>query len=258
MRTIQLAVFVDRGHRELPIEANFIGKKITTKDNEVVEVRLTEIDGEDAIYVMEKRVKTKRLCWESRNSTREEILEILDTAETLQEISTRPIKKVPTLRGKDRHQSLLRSLHAHAHFFRDCRQTAFRRRRQRYGVDQQRLQGRNTDRHRPETLDAMAADCVVIRHCSSGAPHTIARMTKARVDQCAAMARTSIRHRRCSMRSTIRQRKGRLDGLKVAIIGDIAHSRVARSNAHLLTKFGSHVWLCSAPTLMPVGVHATG
>lgn len=54
MRTIQLAVFVDRGHRELPIEANFIGKKISTKDNEVVEVRLKEIDGEDAIYVMEK------------------------------------------------------------------------------------------------------------------------------------------------------------------------------------------------------------
>ena len=50
----QLAVLIDRGHRELPIEANFIGKKITTKDNEVVEVKLTEIDGEDAIYVMEK------------------------------------------------------------------------------------------------------------------------------------------------------------------------------------------------------------
>ena len=52
---------------------------------------------------------------------------------------------------------------------------------------------------------------------------------------------------------TIRQRKGRLDGLKVAIVGDIAHSRVARSNTHLLTKCGSHVWLCSAPTLMPPG-----
>jgi len=54
MRSIQLAVMVDRGHRELPIEANFIGKKIATADNEVVEVKLTEIDGEDAIYVMEK------------------------------------------------------------------------------------------------------------------------------------------------------------------------------------------------------------
>ena len=54
MRTIQLAVLIDRGHRELPIEANFVGKRITTKDSEVVEVKLKEIDGEDAIYVMEK------------------------------------------------------------------------------------------------------------------------------------------------------------------------------------------------------------
>jgi pyrimidine operon attenuation protein/uracil phosphoribosyltransferase len=54
MRSIQLAVLIDRGHRELPIEANFTGKKIPTKDNEVVEVKLKEIDGEDAIYVMEK------------------------------------------------------------------------------------------------------------------------------------------------------------------------------------------------------------
>src|SRR5215470_60078 len=54
MRTIQLAVMIDRGHRELPIEANFVGKKISTKDSEVVEVKLKEIDGEDAIYVMEK------------------------------------------------------------------------------------------------------------------------------------------------------------------------------------------------------------
>jgi pyrimidine operon attenuation protein/uracil phosphoribosyltransferase len=53
MRTIQLAVFVDRGHRELPIEANFTGRKIATRNNEVVEVRLMEIDGEDGIYVME-------------------------------------------------------------------------------------------------------------------------------------------------------------------------------------------------------------
>jgi pyrimidine operon attenuation protein/uracil phosphoribosyltransferase len=54
MRTIQLAVLIDRGHRELPIEANFIGQRLGTKDNEVVEVKLTEIDGEDAIDVMEK------------------------------------------------------------------------------------------------------------------------------------------------------------------------------------------------------------
>jgi pyrimidine operon attenuation protein/uracil phosphoribosyltransferase len=54
MRSIQLAVMIDRGHRELPIEANFIGKRISTKGSEIVEVKLREIDGEDAIYVMEK------------------------------------------------------------------------------------------------------------------------------------------------------------------------------------------------------------
>src|SRR5262245_50191520 len=99
----------------------------------------------------------------------------------------------------------------------------------------------------------MAADCVVIRHSSSGAPHTIARLTRARVINGGDGAHE---HPTQALLDalTIRQRKSRLEGLKVAIVGDIAHSRVARSNAHLLTKFGSHVWLCSPPTLMPVGV----
>ena len=99
---IQLAVMIDRGHRELPIEANFIGKKITTKDNEVVEVQVDR----------KSTAKTRSTSWKNlgvlkrkdllgiQDLSRDEILEILDTAESLQEVSTRPIKKVPTLRGK--------------------------------------------------------------------------------------------------------------------------------------------------------------
>jgi aspartate carbamoyltransferase catalytic subunit len=101
------------------------------------------------------------------------------------------------------------------------------------------------------TLDSMSADCVVIRHASSGAPHTIARMTKARVINGGDGAHEHPTQALLDAH-TIRQRKGSLSGLKVAIVGDIAHSRVARSNIHLLTKFGSDVWACSAPTLMPV------
>jgi aspartate carbamoyltransferase catalytic subunit len=99
----------------------------------------------------------------------------------------------------------------------------------------------------------MAADCVVIRHSSSGAPHTIAKLIKARVINGGDGAHE---HPTQALLDalTIRQRKGRLDGLKVAIVGDVAHSRVARSNVHLLTKFHSHVWLCSTPTLMPPGI----
>src|SRR5262245_63248931 len=96
----------------------------------------------------------------------------------------------------------------------------------------------------------MAADCVVIRHSSSGAPHTIARLTKARVINGGDGAHEHPTQALLDA-MTIRQRKGRLDGLKVAIVGDIAHSRVARSNARLLTKLGSEVWLCGAPTLLP-------
>jgi len=99
----------------------------------------------------------------------------------------------------------------------------------------------------------MAADCVVIRHSASGAPHTLSKLTKASIINGGDGAHE---HPTQALLDayTIRQRKGRLNDLKVAIIGDVSHSRVARSNTHLLTKFGSHVWLCAAPTLMPVGI----
>lgn len=180
-----------------------------------------------------------------------EILEILNTAETLQEISSRPIKKVPTLRGKTV---------INLFFEASTRtRTSFEIAGKRLSADVINVASSSSSVSKGETLidtartlDAMAADCVVIRHSSSGAPHTIARLTKARVINGGDGAHE---HPTQALLDalTIRQRKGRLDGLKVAIVGDIAHSRVARSNAHLLTKFESHVWLCSAPTLMPVG-----
>jgi len=181
----------------------------------------------------------------------EEILEILNTAETLQEIASRPIKKVPTLRGKTV---------INLFFEASTRtRTSFEIAGKRLSADVVNVTASTSSVSKGETLidtartlDAMAADCVVIRHSSSGAPQTIARMTKARVVNAGDGAHE---HPTQALLDalTIRQRKGRLDGLKVAIVGDIAHSRVARSNAHLLTKFGSHVWLCSAPTLMPPG-----
>src|SRR5206468_2367916 len=88
---------------------------------------------------------------------------------------------------------------------------------------------------------------------ASGAPHTLSRLTHASIINGGDGAHE---HPTQALLDAyiIRQRKGRLNDLKVAIIGDIAHSRVARSNVHLLTKFGTQVWLCSAPTLMPPGI----
>jgi aspartate carbamoyltransferase catalytic subunit len=183
--------------------------------------------------------------------SRDEILEILDTAESFQEVSTRPIKKVPTLRGKT----------AINLFFEASTRTrtSFEIAGKRLSADVVNISSSTSSVSKGETLidtartlDAMAADCVVIRHPASGAPHTLARMTKASIVNGGDGAHehpTQALLDAC----TIRQRKGRLNDLKVAIIGDVAHSRVARSNTHLLTKFGSHVWLCAAPTLMPAG-----
>jgi aspartate carbamoyltransferase catalytic subunit len=183
---------------------------------------------------------------------REEILEILDTAESFQEVSTRPIKKVPTLRGKTV---------INLFFEASTRtRTSFEIAGKRLSADVVNISSSTSSVSKGETLidtartlDAMAADAVVIRHSASGAPHTLAKLTKASIINGGDGAHehpTQALLDAC----TIRQRKGRLNDLKVAIIGDVAHSRVARSNTHLLTKFGSHVWLCSAPTLMPAAV----
>jgi aspartate carbamoyltransferase catalytic subunit len=184
--------------------------------------------------------------------SQDEILEILDTAESFQEVSTRPIKKVPTLRGKT-----IINLFFEAS---TRTRTSFEIAGKRLSADVVNISASTSSVSKGETLidtartlDAMAADCVVIRHSASGAPHILARLTRAGIVNGGDGAHehpTQALLDAC----TIRQRKGRLDNLKVAIIGDIAHSRVARSNVHLLTKFRSHVWLCAAPTLMPVGI----
>jgi aspartate carbamoyltransferase catalytic subunit len=181
-----------------------------------------------------------------------EILEILDTAESFQEVSTRPIKKVPTLRGK----TVINLFYEASTRTR----TSFEIAGKRLSADVVNVSASTSSVSKGETLidtaktlDAMAADCVVVRHSASGAPHTLARLTNASIINAGDGAHE---HPTQALLDafTIRQRKGRLNDLKVAIIGDVAHSRVARSNLHLLTKFGAHVWLCSTPTLMPAGV----
>jgi len=184
--------------------------------------------------------------------SRDEIVDILDTADSLQEVSTRPIKKVPTLRGKT-----IINLFFEAS---TRTRTSFEIAGKRLTADVVNVSLSTSSVSKGETLidtartlDAMAADCVVIRHSASGAPHILSKLTKASIINAGDGAHE---HPTQALLDafTIRQRKKRMEGLKVAIIGDIAHSRVARSNIHLLTKFKSHVWVCSAPTLMPVDV----
>jgi aspartate carbamoyltransferase catalytic subunit len=99
----------------------------------------------------------------------------------------------------------------------------------------------------------MSPDVVVVRHSSSGAAALLARQLSCSVVNAGDGAHEHPTQALLDL-LTIREKKGHFEGLSAAIVGDIAHSRVARSNIHLLTTFGSQVWLCAAPTLMPVGM----
>jgi aspartate carbamoyltransferase catalytic subunit len=182
----------------------------------------------------------------------EEINFILDTAETFRDINQRQIKKVPTLRGKT-----IINLFFEAS---TRTRTSFEIAAKRLSADAINISASTSSVVKGETLvdtalnlQAMAPDAIVIRHSSSGAPHQIARIVDAAVINAGDGAHE---HPTQALLDalTIRGNKGRVAGLKVAIVGDVRHSRVARSNAHLLSKLGAHVALAGPRTLLPFGL----
>jgi aspartate carbamoyltransferase catalytic subunit len=186
----------------------------------------------------------------------EEILLVLDTAEAMKEIGSRPIKKVPTLRGMT-----VVNL-----FFEPSTRTrtSFEIAEKRLSADTLNIAIASSSVVKGETLadtalniEAMSPAMIVMRHGSSGACHFLSRI-----------CRSSIINAGDGMHEhptqalldafTIREHKGRIAGLKVAIIGDLLHSRVMRSNALLLTKLGAQVSVSAPPTLIPPGLERLG
>ncbi|MDX2032488.1 MAG: aspartate carbamoyltransferase catalytic subunit [Blastocatellia bacterium] len=184
--------------------------------------------------------------------TPEEIVLILDTAETFRDVNRRRIKKVPTLRGKTV---------INLFFEASTRtRTSFEIAAKRLSADAVNISASTSSVVKGETLtdtalnlQAMAPDAIVIRHGSSGAPHQIARILDASVINAGDGAHEHPTQALLDA-MTIRQSKQRFAGLKVAILGDILHSRVARSNAHLLSKLGAHVVFAGPRTLLPFGL----
>jgi aspartate carbamoyltransferase catalytic subunit len=184
-----------------------------------------------------------------RELTVEEITTLLDTAESFKEVSTRSIKKVPTLRGKTV---------INVFFEASTRtRTSFEIAAKRLSADAVNISASSSSVTKGETLvdtarnlEAMAPDCIVIRHSSPGVPHQLSKLINASIINAGDGAHE---HPTQALLDafTIRERKGRIAGLQVAIIGDIMHSRVARSNAHLLTRLGAHVRVAGPRTLIP-------
>jgi aspartate carbamoyltransferase catalytic subunit len=182
----------------------------------------------------------------------EEIVAVLDTADGLREVLDRPIKKVPALRGK----TVVNLFYEPSTRTRSSFEVAEKV----LSADSVSITASTSSAKKGESLldtvwnlEAMNPDMIVIRHAAAGAPHFLARHCRSAIVNAGDGAHE---HPTQALLDalTLRQRKGRLEGLRVAIVGDILHSRVARSNLWLLKKMGAQVVLCAPPTLVPRGI----
>jgi aspartate carbamoyltransferase catalytic subunit len=181
---------------------------------------------------------------------------VLQTAFAMKEVGTRPIKKVPTLRGR----TILNL------FFEPSTRTrmSFELAEKRLSADTLGMTTSGSSVVKGETLvdtartlEAMSPDMIVIRHAASGTPRQLSRICRASVIN-AGDGMHEHPTQALLDAFTMLERKGRLAGLKVAIVGDLTHSRVFRSNMLLLTRMGAEVRACAPPTLVPVGLAAHG
>ncbi len=187
---------------------------------------------------------------------KEDIQLILDTADSFKEINRRDIKKVPTLRGK----TIINA------FFEASTRTrlSFEIAGKRLSADTVNISGSTSSVVKGETLEdtarnieAMAPDIIVIRHGHSGAPHYLAERVG-----CSIVNAGDGAHEHPSQALldllTMREHKGHIEGLEVAIVGDITHSRVARSDIYALSKMGARVRVCGPGTMLPPGIERLG
>ncbi len=188
--------------------------------------------------------------------TRAEVEQILDTAEAFLEVSRRPVRKVPTLRGK----TVINLFYEASTRTRTSFELAGKRLSAdviNMNVSASSVKKGETLQDTCRTLEAMHPDVVVIRHGASGAPNYVASKIA-----CSVINAGDGMHAHPTQALldafTIRREKGTLDNLVVTIVGDIAHSRVARSNAHLLKLFGCEVRFVGPRTLLPPEAEALG
>jgi aspartate carbamoyltransferase catalytic subunit len=186
----------------------------------------------------------------------EEINLILETADSFIEVSTREIKKVPTLRGK----TIINLFYEASTRTR----TSFEIAAKRLSADTINISASTSSVVKGETLidtaknlEAMNPDVIVIRHSAAGAPHMLAGLLRQSIINAGDGAHEHPTQALLDM-MTIRAKKGRIAGLKVAIVGDIAHSRVARSNIHGLTKMGAAVFVAGPATMIPRDIEKMG
>ncbi|MBU1163697.1 MAG: aspartate carbamoyltransferase catalytic subunit [Proteobacteria bacterium] len=199
---------------------------------------------------------TKKDILDMESLSVEEINLILDTSDRMKEISIRPIKKVPTLRGKT----------VVLFFYEPSTRTriSFDIAAKRLSADSLSISKASSSIVKGETLadtarnlEAMKPDIIVLRHSSAGTPHMLARLVKSSVINAGDGMHAHPTQALLDL-MTVREKKGKISGLHISIIGDISHSRVARSNIIGFTKMGAKVLLAGPPTMIPKDVESLG
>jgi aspartate carbamoyltransferase catalytic subunit len=199
---------------------------------------------------------TKKDLLGIRELSKEEILLILDTAESFKGISKREVKKVPTLRGKT----------VITLFYEPSTRTrvSFEIAAKRLSADTINVSSSTSSYVKGETLkdtarnlESMQPDVIVIRHNMPGAPHILSKIVNSSVINAGDGAHEHPTQALLDL-FTMREKKGRIDGLKFVIIGDIAHSRVARSNIFALQHFDTEIICCGPPTMIPPHIEDLG
>lgn len=198
----------------------------------------------------------KKDLLEIQELSSDDIKLIIDTADSFKEVTGRDIKKVPTLRGK----TVVNLFYEPSTRTR----TSFELAAKRLSADVINIAVSTSSVVKGETLldtarniEAMRSDIIVIRHSAAGAPYILAKGLKSSIINAGDGCHEHPTQALLDM-FTIREKKGRLDGLTVAIVGDITHSRVARSNIHGLTKMGAKVRVIGPATLIPLEVEKLG
>ncbi len=191
-----------------------------------------------------------------RDLSKEEIELLISTAENMREVNSRDIKKVPTLRGK----TIINLFYEASTRTR----TSFEIAGKRLSADTVNITPSSSSATKGETLAdtalnllAMKPDIIVMRHAVSGSHYFLSKKVSCSIINAGDGAHEHPSQGLLDM-LTMKDRFGRLDGLKVAIVGDITHSRVARSDIQGLTKMGSSVYLAGPPTMMPPGAERLG
>lgn len=199
---------------------------------------------------------TKKDLLDLQSLTRDEIELILETAKSFKEVSAREVKKVPALRGKT-----IVTLFVEAS---TRTRASFELAAKRLSADTLNIAPNTSSLSKGETIldtarniEAMNVDLMIVRHCSAGVPHVLAKNLNASVVNAGDGCREHPTQALLDV-FTIKERLGTLEGLNVGIVGDILHSRVARSNIWGLTTMGAKVTVCGPSTLMPIGIEKTG